>query len=224
MDVTCLIRTGPWVLTNTASENRCFLRPIWTFMSKSIKKKRNSTNSTNSRWNPWDFLLVLQPYMYMKKDKSSPCLRTMSWRLEGSVEVKVHTFSTSTLDGGEWSASLSGCCISGTNRIRGQMVSQIRSCCECGKRILSSCWKSNSGHPVRLGYPGMLINYTEQSPSGEPNNRLATQDISNLSTDSENSLRLLTRARSRSIPWARWIHFGIVWNTKFPSLNFSFSH
>jgi hypothetical protein len=54
-------------------------------------------------------------YVYKKKRLSSTCLRTMSWMLEGSVKVKVHTFSTSTQDGGEWSASLSGCYISGTN-------------------------------------------------------------------------------------------------------------
>jgi hypothetical protein len=45
-----------------------------------------------------------------QKGKSCPCveLSTTPWRCIGGVEVRLHAFLTSALDGGDWSASRPG--------------------------------------------------------------------------------------------------------------------
>jgi hypothetical protein len=50
-----------------------------------------------------------QNQVYMYKDKASLCLtKYYVMKTYGGVEVKLHAFLTSVLDGGEWSASRPG--------------------------------------------------------------------------------------------------------------------
>jgi hypothetical protein len=80
------------------------------------------------------------------KEKLSLCYSIIPWRCMGGMQVQLHTFLTSTLESGEWSALHSGCYT--THRERVPCTNWIRSSV-CPRASLDAMEKQKNLTPAR---------------------------------------------------------------------------